>query len=96
MTRSSAHASGGAKNHGFAIDVLLERFADPVEETFGSFDVLLDGLTGQDDKNASNDGSGGKTGDKNGEKSGSGNNLIDDTVGAVEDVLDLLDDPLAP
>lgn len=68
---------------------------DPQDPT-GPIDGLLNGLTGQGgDKNASNGGSGGKTGDKNGEKSG-GTNLIDDTVGAVEDVLDLLDDPLAP
>ena len=68
---------------------------DPQDPT-GPIDGLLNGLTGQGgDNNASNGGSGGKTGDKNGEKSG-GNNLIDDTVGAVEDVLDLLDDPLAP
>jgi hypothetical protein len=69
---------------------------DPQDPT-GPIDGLLDGLTGQTgDKNASSGGSGGgKTGGKDGAKSGDGN-LIDDTVGAVEDVIDLLDDPLAP
>jgi hypothetical protein len=67
---------------------------DPQDPT-GPIDGLLDGLSGQGDKNASNGGSGGQNDGKNGGKSG-GNNLIDDTVGAVEDVIDLLDDPLAP
>lgn len=67
---------------------------DPQDPT-GPIDGILNGLTGQGDKNTSNGGSGGKNGGKDGGKSG-GNNLIDDTVGAVEDVLDLLDDPLAP
>ncbi|HEX6148809.1 DUF5667 domain-containing protein [Nocardioides sp.] len=65
------------------------------EDPTGPIDGLLDGLTGQGDKNASNGGAGGKGG-KDGKNPDGGGNLIDDTVGAVGDVLDLLDDPLAP
>jgi Domain of unknown function (DUF5667) len=68
---------------------------EPEEDPTGPIDGLLNGVTGQGGKDTSNGGgSGGNGGD--GGNSGGGGGLLDDTVDAVEDILDLVDDPLAP
>jgi len=57
-------------------------------------DDLVDGVTGPGG-NTSNGGSG-SGGNGGGGSDGGGGSVIDDTVDAVEDVLDLIEDPLAP
>lgn len=67
---------------------------DTGDDPTGPLDDLLDGVTSPDG-NTSNGGSG-SGGTSGGGNDGGGGNVIDDTVDAVEDVIDLVEDPLAP
>jgi hypothetical protein len=60
-----------------------------VDDPTGPLDGIVDGLTGQGGEQTSGGGDGDGGGD-------GGGGVIDDTVDAVEDVIDLIDDPLAP
>jgi Domain of unknown function (DUF5667) len=66
---------------------------DTGDDPTGPLDDLLDGVTGTGG-NTSNGGSG--SGGNDGGGNGGGGNVIDDTVDAVEGVIDLIEDPLVP
>jgi len=64
---------------------------DTGDDPTGPLDDLLDGVTDPDENTSNGGGNGGGGGG-----GGGGGNVLDDTVDAVEDVIDLIDDPLAP